>query len=812
MDALPECAWDAKHGVVVLYRPEAEGARPQGYALAVELDGERTRYFAGDFPADRLIWAVKAPTEGSFKLLFYPLDSPSRLNGQPLIAIPFDDQLRVNHQLLAGRQYRVRGWCLPAEDPIEVPVGTSLTEMLAAGGWEAGARVGLTVTRYGGDAQDSPRGPAIHPLRERGAFIDVRFTYVQDPRTASAQGEDVRVAGFRDLEAPAIVVDLTAFGDLAESLQDGFCFIHRPHGAESAFSRTFGATLPLEVSDDHRLLVWVCDDACHLDHVGVYFSGGSRLRLREAPDITIRGYEGAPGEECLVALFYGRDFLILPTHAEEFAVDGQKPCAPLDMTEVEIQLYAAWVVADEQFHSADWRGAEDAEAFTLTAYADILAQILNAGVTGSGREDLPDLMRRHGVGFRAFAEFARRPDLACALFGHPRLQRLLLRGDRSLTRVLEEDRWLSLSALLAAALEPGAEGLARWIENEPLGVQRALWLFMLAGGKASAWRDLKIPSATADGDLTRLVGLLRLVHEAALPNFPAFIGATLQDLGEDPGILTSPLRSLTDAQDRQAAILRATAAVRGELERANRELSGALPGRQLDPTGCPRGFSAALDAGPVPDVAALRRQVLGSVPLGSAAVNLSAAVLDLRTRVVLWGLQGLLAPHRPPPPPPPPSGVFLTWCLRVLRHTGWEFPPPTGADLADAAEVAAALQECEDFWGLGGADEPQGLPSWTGPRAQEQQRLVALIGQQDAWRYLQHPGADAEVLQVLTRLAPLSDYIAAGTIWNERYERAKALRDSSAGRELWTRIGQSDPDQWDALAAEIDRNSTTGSR
>jgi hypothetical protein len=583
------------------------------------------------------------------------------------------------------------------------------------------------------------------------------------------------------------------------------------------------------------LLVWVCDDACHLDHVGVYFSGGARLRLCEAPGSAIWGYEGTPGEECLVALYYGRDFLILPTQARDFAVDGQAPCAPLDMGQVEMQRYAAGVVADEHLHNADWRGAEDAEAFTLTAYADILAQILDAGVPGSGREHLPDLMQRHGVGLRSFAEFERRPDLACALFAHPRLQQLLLQGDRSLTRVLKEDRWLSLSALLAAALEPDAEGLARWVEDEPLGVQRALWLFMLAGGRACAWRDLKIPLAAADGDLKRLAGLLDIAHKAALPGFPAFIGATLQDLGEDPGILTSPLRSLTDAQDRQAAILRATAAVRRELDRANRELSGTMPGRQLDPTGCPKGFSAALDAGPVPDVAALRRQVLGSVPLGSAAVNLGVAVVELRTRVVLWGLLGLLGADRPEgdeivfepvsadPPPPRPDFVFkpdqdhrhllLSWCLLVLRHTGWEFPPPTGAESepVNAAEVAAALEASEAFW-VG--DDAPGLPPWTGPRAQEQQQLVALIGteQQRAVRYLQQAGADPEVARLVTRLAPLSDCIAAETIWFERLERAKALRNSSAGKELWTRIGQSDPDQWDALAAEIDRNSTTGSR
>lgn len=872
MDALPECAWDAEHGLVVLYRSGATGTGQQGYALAIELAGAHSVYFAGDFPADCPIWTVKVPTEGRFRLLFYSLDSPLRLNDQPLIAVAFDDRLRVDPTRLAGRQHLVRGWCLPTQERIEVPLGASLTERLTEGGWAAGARVGLTVARYSSDAPDAPRGPAIHPLRERGAFIDVFFSQVADALPLPADGVDV--AGFRELRTPAIVVDLTPFGDLAESLRDGFCFIHRPHGPDSRFSHTFGPRVPLQITDDHRLLVWACDDACHLDHIGVYFSGGPRLRLRQAPGSRIRGYTGSAGEDCLVALFYGHDYLMRPTHAGDFAVDGLPCCAPLDMTEVELQLYAAWVAADGQLHSAAWRGAEDAGAFTHAAYAYFLGQVLDAGVRGSGREQLPELMNRHGVGFRSFAEFTRRPDLAGALLAQPRLSAVLLRDGRSLTRLLEREQWLSLSALLAAALEPDAEDLARWIEDEPLGVQRALWLFMLAGGAASDWRALAIPPAAADGDLTRLAELLRL---AKAPT-PAFIAATLQDLGEDPRVLTAPLRSLEDAQARADAIRRAVGAVRREIDRMNPELSGLMPGRQLHQGDCPRAFSAALGAGPVADAAALRRQVLSSLPAwGPGAVNLGAAVMQLRTRVVLWGLLGLLGAERadlrpagpvidfaPPPGPPvvapssephdesPPAAptpepaaksverepaevdpevdpafdpaadpdqdhrqLLLWWCLRALRHQGWEFPPPPGPDAGpvDIADVAAVLRECEYFWGLGEADEPQGLPPWAGARAQAQRRLLAQAGaaQQRAARYLQRcdpGGRDADLARAVARLAQLREYIAAETIWDGAYDQAKALRHTAAGKDLWARIGQSAADQWEALAAEIDRNSS----
>ncbi len=676
--AMPACAWDTRHGVVVLYRHHGRPEEQRALALVVEPADGGAPYFAGDFLADRLIWAVRAPRAGRFRLAFHALGPPARMDAEAPLRIAFNDQLQVEHTTPIGPGQRLMGWLFrragagrrPGAEPLRgLDDGKTLADLLREPYWDPGERVGIAIARYTGHGGDLELGPAFSPQRG-GAVqqIPVAFELFNDSHPLPE--DSVRVIGFRvdapnpvtgrqltELQMPGLVVDLSAFGERAESVRHQLVFIHRPHGPEARFLHLRGSDLELHTDGEGRCWVaWACDSGCLLDLIGVFYAGGEHLT--PAPSRT-RGLElyahgQPPDTQCLLAQFFGSQFRLLPTHAADYAAWAREALGPLDMTEVELQLFSAWVTADERLREADWRGAEDAEAFTLLAYAEVLGLLLDA--SASARADLPQLLDRHGIGFRSFAAFERRPDVALAIAAMPRVQ-ALLRRPRLAGAALLDAAPRSPVAALAAALEPDAAGLPGWIEDQPPSLQRAVWLFLLAGGKAEHWHRLGLAAAAADTDLRQLAQRLQV----ALAPIPPYIAAGMEDLGEDPARLRPP-RDLDEAEARLALMQDVGQALTAELTQASTALGRLHAAWALDPVGISKAFGAALEARAVPDLAQLRRRVLnlmpGLVASGGAAVEqgLALAVAELtalahgvRTRLALWGLaQALEAMHAAP--------------------------------------------------------------------------------------------------------------------------------------------------------------------
>lgn len=674
MEALPECAWDAQHGVLVLFRAGTQSGpgSARGFALEVRVADGAGAYYAGDFSAAAPLWAIKVPTAGRFELYLYALaggtDGIDALDASPVAIIPFDADLRPHAQWAAARNHRIRGWLFRVADdaagleglhlePIELAEGARLEDALAHPPWEEHeAPAALALMRVSGQAADAPRGPTVNPLGRERRTLQVLFTVAEDSKALPTDA--VNIEGFDALEVPTLVVDLSPFGDLAERVRAGFCFFHRPYGDEE-FRYVSGAKLELIATADHRLLlVWPCDTACHLDHLGVYFSGEASLAPAADPHTGV-GVHGDDGGEasCLVGLFYGRDYLLLTEEARHYEHRLAPRCPPFDLTEIDMELHGDWVRVDDHRRCLDWRGAEDAEAFTLLAFAD-LSGPLDEAPPAAPAHDRHFTSRGMVAALGSFGGFARRPDLAFGCRADMRLAHLLAEAKASWGAKPADTEHFAPAAALATALEPHDAELGAWIEGESPAVQRDLWRFMLAGGRATQWRDLGIPARAVRDDPDALVEGLRIATAASLPDY---LEATLEDLGTDIANWSDPPKSFGEVQHRLARLQETEARLDAELDAVNDALARCPWRGRLALAELAGDFSAALRRGERTDAAHLRQGLMAALGrLGAGAAELMAQTVELQTRFALWGLQQyvseLARPSHATPPDQMPAG------------------------------------------------------------------------------------------------------------------------------------------------------------
>ncbi|MCB2264241.1 MAG: hypothetical protein LGR52_15075 [Candidatus Thiosymbion ectosymbiont of Robbea hypermnestra] len=858
MDEIPECIWDVAHGLVVLYRrsdraPGSQGSS-DGFPLVIELADGGEAYYAGELPADRRVWVVKAPQEGPFRLLFYPPGSPRRLAGEPIAAVRFDDQLRSDPDRPVGMQYRLGVWLFPSvagsggqrrPEPEEIPleVGETIAEGLEHHGWQHGDPDGLAVYRLDGDALDAPRGPAVQPFRHLADKIDVSFTLVPDD--IEAPEDLVILADFDQLSVPAIVIDLTAFGDAAEAERENFHFIHRPHDPGIVPKYIHGLDMEILDHEDRRYLCWPCDEACHLDYLGVYHAGGRILRPQGDGNAGVRlvSHERLESTNALIGMFYGDAYRLWPMHEIDLNVLRERAGVDsLATAGSEIRLNTAWAGIEERWANIDLAGADDATAFTLMAYAEFLEQLAKATEV---RENagLPGLMDRNGIPYRRFTAFARRPDLFYALVAEPKLAPVLRNGRLRADILMDKKQW-SPTASLAAALEPDDVALAAWVDAESPAVQRALWLFMLAGGEISVWRDLAIPLEATDGGFDPLVSRLR---EARTEPLEGFVAPTAEDLGLDTRILDGPPRTFPDAMTRGEVIAKAKDALDSELAAVNEALPGDLEELRLDRGQLTEAFATASDHSGVPALDNLKQRVMVyCAPLGAAASELVPLLMELKTRIVLWGLAEVLGgivehgegaeatdkdgPVVPPPPSDPDEpatdsprvtdpAVMMHWLSGVLEHKAFDYPPrvldPDGEDLDRLrAEVEGLLEDVEDFWELFDNADSQPLPRWTGTRADDSARMDAVLDRscRQARRDLDamDTETDAErqaIAGLLARIERIRSYLVADALWErtkERIRQAVADNPDPELRALGERMRTAGSEHWEGLAAALD--------
>ncbi|TVQ85350.1 MAG: hypothetical protein EA400_15790 [Chromatiaceae bacterium] len=681
----PECVWDAEQGLVVLYRHAADRAPQADLSLVVAPDAAPA-WYAGDFPADWPLWAIKAPGSGSFRLLGYPrgalpptgparraaaaasphpsidpsIDpaadpSPGLADGS-LFSIRFSAALRLDLRRPASPGHPIRAWLFhppasggqaPAVQPLSVPNDCSLVAALETWGWRPGGPVGLaamcqTGGQTGGQTGHQPgrrlgnaRGPLMTPLQ--GAAIDCIFTLVPD-----AEPPELTLPGFQHLQAPALALDLTAFGAAADNVRTAFWCFHHPHGPGRDIRHWSGHELPLvDDAEGRRLLVCRFDDACHLDRFGVYFASGARLHPRDdaepdrAPTLALQGPAAAGGAECLVALFRGDTCHLLPSQAPRYAAVGREYCSDADPGGFDLPRAAAWLAADPRLGAApdvDWHGAGAASAFTLLAYADVLTRLLAVPMSAAARAAHRQVQAQ---GLLAFAGFTRRPDLAFALLAEPAL-RARLAASATRPGALLDPTLTAPVAALAAALEPDAGDLGAWVAAASPSTQQALWQFLLAGGQASHWQALHLQPDDLPDDLAAFADRLR--H--AFAELPAWIVATRADLGQPP-LPDLPLQRLADAEARAAGRTAAAAAVRAEFD----GIAALLPrARARGGDALIQAFGAALDGGRVAATEVLRRRLLAALAGGDPRrLTLAMLVAELRTRAVLWGLSEWLA-------------------------------------------------------------------------------------------------------------------------------------------------------------------------
>lgn len=870
MDVLPELAWDAECGLIVLYREDPGQTGDTAYALVLEPQDGQGAYYAGDLPADAALWAVRAPAAERFRLLLYPAGTANPLVAEPVAAIPFDAGLRVDPQVPAGAFRHLSGWLFlpgaagegdqaPLLQRVAVPAGRRLQDVLAEQGWALGDRCGISITRAGGTGPEAARGPSSHPFRQMQERVEVSFTVVPDPRPLP--DDAVGVDGFEHLEIPAVIVDLTPFGDLDALLSEGFCFIHGRHGSESGVECTYGTEAMLYRDPDGRhLLIWPCTDACHLDLLGVYYAGGHRLVLREDPATGIRlhGTDQADDRGLLIAQYFGDDYRFQPPQAVELLED-----LGMDAADLALRLHADWLIDRDAWPDADWQGAEHAEAFTLAAFGGALNTLLRLGTEGrldAVPADLADALQ-------SFGRFMARPELAFALSRDSDLAVALARGAMPVESLLDPAS-LSPASALAAALEPEVPDLADWVEGQDPRTQFLVWRFMLAGGDASHWRELAItPELAAGQDLTRLAGQLRLALDP--PHLGAYL-AVLDDMGLDSGPFARSPRGLDDVRERLLALTQADNTLGKELQSINRDLGFARAGLHIHRSDALAGLGSALESalepawgsGGLPDLGTLRGRLLSRIGAsGSDLIQLAGAVGGLRLRASVLALADVLglaldepaaavhfgldpgsdAGPEPIEPdtelwsPSPgavgaplesqvvavpetqgetdadPRALALTWCTRVLRHQGLEFPPPGGVGDAhwDAAALAAFLDDLEDYWGLADRGTPGPLPQWQGARQQAARRWTGQWQSGlDALR--SRLGGDSTATELdglIRRMERARDCIIAEWIWESVQSEARGLqreRDDPRLRDLVRRVGQCAPADWAVLAAELD--------
>ena len=651
--ALPECVWDAQSGVLVLYwghEEDPEGDVLPGFQLVVERDGRAPAY-VGEMPPGRRVWAVRAPFDGAFRLRLHPQGPVAALNAPPVAVIPFDFGTRPNPQQPVGTFQRLSVWLIPALDNprgqpddrpeprrIEIEPRRFLVHALEEEGWEPGSHDGLVVTRITGEGPSSTRGPAVRPACASEQTIKVYFALDEDEPV----GDDViQVAGFERLKHPAIYVDLTSFGDDAEVVAEAFSFVHRPHGLDAKPSYYRGADCQVLVSEIegriYRYLHWPCVDGCHLDLMGVHCNATADLRLMPTNELRLDGANGDEPVRTLVGLFYGDGFQMQPQNprVSEYMgrVAGQETGDSL-----AIRRNTAFAYLSGRWGELDLRGAEHIGAFTVLAYADWLGRVLGDGT--SSDPDPASLLRGHGLSFQSLWSFVRSPDLAMALVGDMDLLSLLREGRLSLTEGPPPGA-LCPSTALAAAMEPGNSELIAWVEGLDGAAQRALWLFMRAGGAPSDWKALGLVPKDVSGDAKRLVARIAQAKRER----PVFLDYVATDLGFDPAPLRRPLTSLEDAIQKLGLLRVLERGVMAELETVNRALLGGLDSALLEPDSLAANFTKAIDSGEELEREHLRRQVLGlAASLGEAAKDLVPVLLDVRTRIVLLGLATALGP------------------------------------------------------------------------------------------------------------------------------------------------------------------------
>lgn len=679
--APPECAWDTEHGLLVLFPHHQEDAA-HGHALVVVPDNGTAPYYAGDLPAASRLWAIKAPRSGRFRLAFHPLETGG-LNAPPTAEILFDDALAVDPLAQAGADHQVTGFHFRNRqpqaglagvllEPIELPAGHPLGDVDPQPLDADAEPSAFTLIRRLDPGAASPRGPATAPRRRADQVLDVRFTVAAERGTLPADA--VRLKDFDSFDVPTLIVDLTPLGDLAETAKTGIVFVHRPYGDADGFLRLHGAELPLAVDDDDRkLLVWHCEAATYLDQLGVYWSGKPSLRLQADQDtgIEVRGNAPDTAVECLVGLFHGDAYWLLPDQAAEVARTLRDHCPALDMAKLEADRRTAWLNGDPRLRNADWRGAETAGPFTVWLFADLLAH--SRAQEGAASLVYQDLFHR-------FAAFARRPDLACVLLADRDLGALVDKDPRWDLEPWLDDRHGGPAAALAAALEPADTDLPTWVDDQSPAVQRLLWQFMLAGGRASQWRDLAIPPEAAAKGLPRLVDRLRLALVSPLPDW---LIVTLRDLDMDPAGLVIEPRSLADAELRLSRLQQANSTLNRECQRVNRALSDtSWPGR-LDPRALAPIFDERLRRGEVATAAELRRRLLTHCSGDDANAALAELITELKTRLALWGLGELVG-----------ANEELSNMSSVSRTTGTtdpEAPLPSGGRLTGLDPVELAM-------------------------------------------------------------------------------------------------------------------------
>lgn len=745
----PECVWDADLGLVLLCRDAAAGMAQRDLSLVVAPD-DAPAWYAGDFPADWPRWAIKAPSAGSFQLLGYPRgalpasagrpdpaaavppepgsvalgdpssDLASELPGDPsndslpgqagalpdgrLFELRFCHALGLDPRRPASPGHPIRAWLFhppartgqaPAVQPLSVPPDCSLGAALDLWGWRPDGPIGLAAQREQapppGAAFATRRGPLTTPLQ--AATIDCIFTLVPD-----TQAPELALPGFEQLQAPALALDLSAFGAAAETVRAAFWCFHHPHGPGRDIRHWLGHELPLvDAGQGRQLLVCRFDDACHLDHFGCYFAGGPRLYARDdaepdlPPTVALQGLGTGDGSACLVARFHGDTCQLLPALASRYAAVAREYCSVADPGGFSLPRAAAWLAADPALRAvphSDWQGAGAASAFTLLAYADWLTRLFATPAAAVRRQ-----AQAQGLG--SFAGFVRRPDLALALLAEPALAARLATSPPRPGTLLDPSQ-LAPVAALAAALEPHANGLGAWVAAAPPVVQQALWSFLLAGGQASHWRALALRPQDLPADLAALAARLR----QAFAELPGWISATRADLGQPP-LPDLPLTRLADAEARAAAPAAAAAAIRAEYDR----LAALLP--EAAGSSCEAlitAFDTALAAGKVATGEVLQRRLQAALATGDPRhQRLAQLIGDLRTRAVLWGLETwrqmrsgvapAVAPANSTAAPPAPTDAAPSPPALVELTTASAHPPasvPVSAPVSTQAPASAS--------------------------------------------------------------------------------------------------------------------------
>lgn len=645
MEALPACIWDVDSGLIVLYRDGPASAVSGAYALVIDPADGQSAHYVGELPPDCGLWVIRAPSSPRFQLLFYPEKRTPPCSGAPAAAIPFNAALRVDPRVPAADFYHLSGWLfrpaesddglrIPMMERLEVPAGQRLHDALAELGWTLGEQSGVAVTCARGAEPNAERGPSVNPFRQLSDGVEVRFTVVRDPRPLP---EDVvSLEGFteNDLEIPAVIVDLTPFGDLDLLMREAFCFFHAPQDSQAEVACCFGAEAPIVYAEDgRRLLLWACSEACHLDILGVHFSGGQGLiaRVDEYTEIPLHGVDTQEDSSLIAVQYYGNDFRVRPRQMLE-SLEGFR----VDTERLAMRLHADWIIDHHAWREADWRGAEKAGAFSLVAFYDLLNKLHHALAEAAPASPLRALAEP----LRSLRHFFARPELGPSLLSvGTGLENVLARPGLRLDALFDPNL-ISPASALAAATEPEVRDLGTWVEGQNPETQSMLWRFMLAGGLASHWRDLAItPEQVAGRDPGQLARRLRLTMAPPELSVPL---AILADLDEEIAPLREPLRTLADADKRFDALRRASLALKDELDSIIQDLAFTRRRPTLSRDAARARFEAAspeLDSLTPGDI---RKRLLAHAAQDPDLHQFAGVIEQIRLRVTMIALADIL--------------------------------------------------------------------------------------------------------------------------------------------------------------------------